>query len=321
MKIKRFFNIHILLLLVFLVTVGGLVYRFLNWGQKVDPNQFGDMEEERPDNLDMFLPLLDAEGNMILDKDEETTIVCFGNAPFADDRDSSDNLANIIAQKTGATVYNCSVSGSYLAAENYTLDPSYRPIDAYNFYWLAQVACKTPITGGHEKAAEHMGKKTPPEGAEVYETLENLDFKEVDVIALMYDASDYYAGHEMYSDENSTDIKQFTGNMEAGIELLKTTYPWIRIIVMSPTYAYAVDETGKYVSSDQYTYGWDVLSTYAIKQQQSCSNQSVTFIDHIYGTITEDNADKYLIDNVHLNVAGRKLVADRFIEALNYYDE
>lgn len=314
-------NIHALLLLVFLVTVGGLVYRFINWGQKVDPNQLEDIGEERPDNLDMFLPLLDAEGNMILDKDEETTIVCFGNAPFADDRDSSDNLANIIAQKTGATVYNCSVSGSYLAAENHTLDPSYRPIDAYNFFWLANVACKNPVTGGHEKAAVYMDKKTPPEGAEVYETLENLDFKEVDVIVLMYDASDYYAGHEMYNDENNTDIQQFTGNMEAGIELLKATYPWIRIIVMSPTYAYAVDETGKYVSSDQYTYGWDVLSTYAIKQQQSCSNQSVTFIDHIYGTITEDNADEYLIDNVHLNVAGRKLVADRFVEALNYYDE
>lgn len=321
MKIKRFLNIHVLLLLVFLITVGGVVYRFLNWGQLVNPDQLENAGEERPDNLDMILPLLDAEGNMILDKDEETTIVCFGNAPFADDRDSSDNLANIIARKTGATVYNCSVGGSYLAAENAILDPTYRPIDVYNFYWLAQVACKTPIYGGHEMAAEYMHDQTPPEGAEVYNTLENLDFNEVDVIVLMYDASDYYAGHEMYSDEDNTDIKQFTGNMEAGIELLKATYPWIRIIVMSPTYAYAVDETGKYVSSDQYTYGWDVLSTYAIKQQQSCSNQSVTFIDHIYGTITEDNADEYLIDNLHLNVAGRELVADRFIEALYYYDE
>ena len=321
MKIKRFLNIHMLLLLVFLVTIGGLVYRFFNWGHRIDLDKIDSTNEERPDNLDMILPLLDAEGNMILDKDDETTIVCFGNAPFADDRDSSDNLANIIAEKTGATVYNCSVSGSYLAAENYTLDPTHRPIDAYNFYWLAQVACKTPVYGGHEMAAEYMKEKTPPEGAEVYDTLENLDFTEVDVIVLMYDASDYYAGHEMYSDESDTDIEQFTGNMEAGIELLKTAYPWIRIIVMSPTYAYAVDETGKYVSSDQYTYGWDVLSTYAIKQQQSCSNQSVTFIDHIYGTITEDNADDYLIDNVHLNVAGRELVANRFVEALNYYDE
>ena len=318
---KRFINVHTILLLVFVLTVCGLVYRFFNWGQRVDLSQLDFSEEERPDNLDMFLPLVDEDGNIIRNEDDETTIVCFGNAPFADDRGSSDNLASMIAEKTGATVYNCSVSGSFLAAENYTLDPSYRPMDAYNFYWLAQLATKTPIYFRHEQASDAMRDKTPPEAQEVYDTLWNLDFSEVDVIAIMYDASDYYAGHEMYSDTNDTDIQQFTGNMEAGIELIQNAYPWIRIIVMSPTYAYAVNEDGKYISSDQYTYGWDVLSTYAIKQQESCSRRSVTFIDHIYGTITEDNAKDYLIDNVHLNVAGRELVADRFVDALYYYDE
>ena len=318
---KRFINIHTILLLVFVLTISGLVYRFFNWGEQIDPNQIVYEGGERPDNLDMFLPLVDEDGNIIGDKDDETTIVCFGNAPFADDRDTPDNLANMIAAKTGATVYNCSVSGSFLAAENYTLDPTYRPMDAYNFYWLVQLAIKSPTYFRHEQAAETLRDKTPAEAQEVYDTLWNLDFTKVDVITIMYDASDYYAGHEMYSDTNDTDIEQFTGNLEAGIELLQENYPWIRIIVMSPTYAYALDEEGNYISSDKYTYGWDVLSTYAIKQQQSCSRRSVTFIDHIYGTINEDNADEYLIDHLHLNVAGRELVADRFVDALYYYDE
>lgn len=320
MQIKRFINIHTILLLVFLVTIGGLVYRFFNWGERINLDEIVSDGEERPDTLDMILPLVDEDGNIISDKDDETTIVCFGNAPFADDRNSSDNLANMIAEKTGATVYNCSVGPSYLAAENTILDPSYRPIDAYNFYWLAQVAVRNDA-GGHEKATKYMRDDTPPEGQQVYDTLRNLDFTQVDVIVVMYDAKDYFAGHQMYSDSNPTDIQQFTGNLEAGIELLKGSYPWIRIIVMSPTYAYAINEEGHYISSDQYTYGQDVLSTYAIKQQQSCSRQGVTFIDHIYGTITEDNAKDYLIDNYHLNVAGRELVANRFVEALYYYDE
>ena len=137
----------------------------------------------------------------------------------------------------------------------------------------------------------------------------------------MYDASDYLAGHEMYSDQNSTDIMQFTGNMEAGIELLQSTYPHIRIIVMSPTYAFAVNEQGEYVSSDMYTYGeQDVLSTYVIRQYASAATRSVSFVDNLYGTITEDNASEYLTDNLHLNVAGRRLVAERFEYALNYYN-
>ncbi len=317
---KRFINIHTLLLLVFLITVAGLVYRFNNWGVKIDPHLI-DAEEERPDNLDMILPLVDEDGNILHDQDEETTIVCFGNAPFADDRDSTDNLANMIAAKTGATVYNCSISGSYLAAMNYTIDTSNHPLDAYNFYWLTQLASKSDIYSRCERAAKTLGDAAPAEAPEVYDTLWNLDFSKVDVVAIMYDASDYLAGHQMYSDQNDTDIEQFTGNLEAGIELLQQNYPWIRIIVMSPTYAYAIDENGDYISSDKYTYGWDVLSTYAIKQQQSCSRRSVTFIDNIYGTINEDNADDYLIDNLHLNKAGRELVADRFVDALHYYDE
>lgn len=322
MRIKRFINIHTILLLVFLITVLGVVYRFFNWGERINPDEIiSDNQENTPDTLDLILPALDQDNNIITDRDDTTTIVCFGNAPFADDRDSEDNLANMIAKKTGATVYNCSISGSYLAAEYYTLRTSKHPRDAYNFYWLTHVAIQSPIYNRWERAAKVLGDEAPPEAQEVYDTLWNLDFNDVDVVAIMYDASDYLAGHEMYNDANDTDIQQFTGNLEAGIELLQTNYPWLRIIVMSPTYAFAVDEDGNYVSSDMYTYGWDVLSTYVIKQHGSCFNRSVTFIDHLYGTINEDNARDYLIDNLHLNAAGRELVADRFVEALYYYDE
>lgn len=319
---KRFINIHTALFLVFIIMLGGIVYRFFNWGNKIDPNEIiAENRESAPDTYDLILPLMDKNGNTVPKRHDSTTIVCFGNAPFSDDRASEDNLANMIAQKTGATVYNCSIQGSYLAAMNYTLRPSQAPLDVYNFYWLTQLSAKADIYHRAGRAAEILGDETPPEAQEVYDTLWNLDFNDVDVVVIMYDASDYLAGHGMYNDDNETDIEYFTGNLEAGIELLQTTYPWIRIIVMSPTYAYAVDESGNYVSSDMYTYGWDVLSTYVIKEYQSCFNRSVTFIDHLYGTINEDNASEYLTDNLHLNKAGRELVADRFVKALQYYDD
>ena len=318
MRIKRFINIHTILLLLFIVTVFGLIYRFLTWGQRVDPSEFADYETT-PDTLDLFLPLLDEEGNIVASGHD--TIVFFGNAPFADDRDSKDNLVNMIAEKTGATVYNCSISNSYLAAENNTIRITKFPRDAYNFYWLTHLAVKGPVYDRLIKSTELLGEEASPEAQEVFDTLWNLDFNDVDVIVIMYDASDYLAGHEMYSDTNPTDIQQFTGNLQAGIELIQDNYPWIRIIVMSPTYAYAVDKDGNYVSSDMYTYGWDVLSTYSIMEQASCFERSVSFVDHLYGTITEDNASEYLSDNLHLNVEGRKLVADRFLEALYRYDE
>mgnify|MGYP003296001730 CR=1 FL=1 len=35
----------------------------------------------------------------------------------------------------------------------------------------------------------------------------------------------------------------------------------------------------------------------------------------------ELNADEYLDDHLHMNLAGRKKVAERFVYALEYYDE
>lgn len=319
MKIKRFINIHTILLLVFLLMVGGIAYRFTHWGTKIDLDElFPEDPEEKPDTFDLFLPVMDEEGNPVTPQREIKTIVCFGNAPFADDRDSEDNLANMIAEKTGATVYNCSISGSFLAAENDSLRTSKYPRDAYNFYWLTQLCAKAHLYSKAARAAEFLGEETPPEAQEVYDTLWNMDFNDVDAIVIMYDGSDYLDGRAMYDDDNPTNIQCFTGNLEAGIEMFQTNYPWIRIIVMSPTYAFAVNEKGEYVSSDKYTYGWDVLSTYVIKEYGSCFDRSVSFVDHLYGTINEDNAKDYLIDNIHLNKAGRELVADRCVQAINY---
>lgn len=321
--IKRRFriNMHLVLLFTFLLFIFALLYKFFNWGERVDLSEFfQDGPVVYEDTLDSILPLMDEEGH-ILATGKAENIVLFGNAPFADDRDSSDGLAAMIADKTGAAVYNCAVSGSYLAAESPKIDSENHPVDAFNFYWLCTLATGGDIHYFYDEVRKAMGGQLPAEGEEVYQTLTTLDFSTVDTIAIMYDASDYLAGHEMYSDQNSTDIQQFTGNMEAGIELLQAAYPHIRIIVMSPAYAYAIDEeTGEYVSSDMYRYGQDVLSTYVIKQYASAAVRSVSFVDNLYGTITEDNARKYLTDNLHLNVEGRKKVAERFVYALNYYN-
>lgn len=320
MRLKRFINSHTILLLVFFITVAGLIYRFLNWGQRVDPNEI-EMEnnENTPDVLDLILPLLDENNKPVASRSD--TIVFFGNAPFADDRDSKDNLVNMIAERTGSTVYNCSISNSYLAGELDSLRVSERPLDAYNFYWLTQLAVKGPVYDQLKESVEVLGKKASPEAVDVFDTLWNLDFRDVDVIVIMYDASDYLVGHGMHDDLNPTNIGTFTGNLEAGIELLQDNYPWIRIIVMSPTYAFSLADDGSYISSDMDSNGFGVLSSYVILEMNSCAAHSVTFIDHIYGTINEDNAPEYLTDNFHLNVEGRKLVADRFVEALYYFDE
>ena len=317
--IRRFLNVHVFFALVLVVVIGLVAYRFTHWGQRVSQSDiFKDGQGTYDDSWDSILPLTDENGQMVIT--DASNIVLFGNAPFADDRDSSNSLANLIAKETGATVYNCSISGSYLAAQELNYDPTVAAMDAYCLYWLVNLATGAPIDNYYVQAAEQLGDKTPADAEEVINTLKTLDFNTIDTVAIMYDATDYLLGNPMYNDENPTDPTQFTGNLEASLDILQSLYPQIRIIVMSPTYAYAVDENGDYVSSDMYIYNnRDVLSTYVIKECYSANLHSVSFMDNLYGSITEDNAKDYLTDNLHLNVKGRKLIAKRFEYFLNYY--
>ena len=317
--IRRFLNVHVFFALVMIIVIGLVAYRFTHWGQRVNQSDiFKDGQGSYNDSWDSILPLTDENGQMVIT--DASNIVLFGNAPFADDRDSSDSLANLIAKETGANVYNCSISGSYLAAQELNFDPTVAAMDAYCLYWLVSLATGAPIDNYYVQAAEQLGDKTPADAEEVINTLKTLDFNTIDTVAIMYDATDYLLGNPMYNDDNPTDPTQFTGNLEASLDVLQSLYPQIRIIVMSPTYAYAVDENGDYVSSDMYIYNnRDVLSTYVIKECYSANLHSVSFMDNLYGSITEDNAKEYLTDNLHLNVKGRKLIAKRFEYFLNYY--
>ena len=317
--IRRFLNVHVFFALAMIIVIGLVAYRFTHWGQRVSQSDiFKDGQGSYDDSWDSILPLTDENGQMVIT--DASNIVLFGNAPFADDRDSSDSLANLIAKETGANVYNCSISGSYLAAQELNFDPTVAAMDAYCLYWLVSLATGAPIDNYYVQAAEQLGDKTPADAEEVINTLKTLDFNTIDTVAIMYDATDYLLGNPMYNDDNPTDPTQFTGNLEASLDVLQSLYPQIRIIVMSPTYAYAVDENGDYVSSDMYIYNnRDVLSTYVIKECYSANLHSVSFMDNLYGSITEDNAKEYLTDNLHLNVKGRKIIAKRFEYFLNYY--
>lgn len=314
-------NWHIVLLLVFLLCVILIVYRFSNWGTRVesdfDPsNMDTEWEIETYDNI---LPLLIDESLMPED-DGVRTVVAFGNTPFADNKNSENSLASLIEEFSGATVYNCAVAGSYLAASQPTFNGAEDPMDAFNLYWLTTLAT-LDNTAIYESAFAELGAQTPADAQEAYDILTTLDFDTVDVIAIMYDASDYMDGRLIYNAENLTDIQSFYGNLSASIDLFQQIYPHIRIIVMSPTYAYAIDENGDYVSSDLYLYSEHPLSRYSMMMEQSAAYYGVSFLDNFYGTVNELNADEYLEDNLHLNDAGRQKLAERFVHALEYYDE
>lgn len=318
-------NIHIVLLAVVVLTFGFIIYKYLSWGQIVEP----DDDSTEPDDYvtesyDNIIALTDEEGNAIAPNLEDgLSIAIFGNGPFAEDRNSEDGLANMLAETTGATVYNCAISNSRLTSTvPKSPDMDINLWDAFSFYWMSFYSTDVELIDFYGQAMETLGEDAPPEVTEVREIFSTLDFDTVDIIVVMYDATDYFAGCPAYPTEDISPIQSFAGNLEAGLNVLRQQHPNTRIIVMSPTYAFSdrLDENGDYISSDVVRYGQDVLSTYITKAADSCSAAQITFVDNFYVTFNEDNALDYLSDNLHLNAAGRKRVIERLVYAINYFN-
>lgn len=315
-------NPHVLFLLGVVVIILFIFYRFANWGKVIDLKEFFEHNEVeiQEDTLDTILPLTDEDGKKIATKNPPS-ILFFGNNPFDDERDSDTGIVNLVKKQTGATVYNLAVPNSYLASYG----PSYygedRPMDPFCLYWMLVYLTYKDSVYDYHQLPELLGEQYPQGFDETLSLLDTIDMNSIDVIAIMYDGTDYLMGRPAYNDSNYTDVTTFNGNLEGSIELIQQFYPHIRIIVMSPTYAYALDENGEYVSSDLKAYCENfVLASFVTREGFSATSHGVTFVDNLYGSVTEDNASQYLSDYIHLNEKGRQLIADRFIYALNYFN-
>lgn len=311
--------LHIAFVLVLLLCIGLVIFRFSNWGTRVPSFFDPDADFDERDLIEVLDSMVNVPADQRQDTDGIRTVVILGNSPFSDHRDSDGGVVSLASRMTDAVFYNCSVAGSHLAAAKETFRAEEDPMDAFNLYWLTTLIT-LQNTDIYDSAFAVMGDTAPADARYAYETLSTLDFRNVDVLAIMYDASDYLEERPLYNMLNTTDIQTFAGNMDASLELLCSTFPHLRIIVMSPTYAYYVDENGEYISSDIHKSTGYSLSTYAGNLEHIAYLHLVSYLDNIYGTVNEDNADEYLEDHLHLNAAGRQKLAERFVYALEYFD-
>ncbi len=311
-----------ILVFVFVVFVISVIFFIKNWGTKINMADIEKTDYETAgyqDLLDQFFPVTDASGHIVEQKLDK--ILLFGNAPFADDKESKDSLANMIAKRTGATVINCSIPNSRVTClyPAFTVDTD--PYDGLTPYYLYLLACYKSTYDYYMLENPDYNGTFSPETIDIIHELMDINLDDIDVICYMYDASDYIMGNPVVDYDNPQDVTTYVGNLNATFSLIHSTHPEIRTICMSPTYAFAVDEEGNYVSSEKYRYSeYGTLSTYVILTGDICAASSISYVDNLFSDINEDSADKYLTDNLHLNEEGRKKVLERFMYALEYYD-
>lgn len=313
-------NLHIIFLSLIAVVFVVVVFKLMFWDKRV--RQSTERENDTTlsfdtEPLDSIVPL-DSSNVSAKEKDDDLRILFLGNGSLADDKDSDGNMANIVQKKTGATVYNCAIPGSYMTMKNTTYKDSFI-YDAFSFYNL----CTIFTVGNTETIswAERDLGGLPEDVKQSLDLLQSIDYDELDVLCIYYDGSDYLEERPSYHIDKETDPTIFCGALNAGLDLIQEYLPKVRIIVMSPTYAYVVDKDGNYSSSFSTDILKEPLSNYIGLQSKACMEHHVSFVDNFYGSVYEEIADDYLKDNILLNEKGHKLLSDRFLYALNRFND
>lgn len=306
-------SLHLLLLAVILFIGGFSVYRLVKWNQgtkleKIDPNE--DTSEFDIEVNDMIIPMDSSrlEGH---EDDGVTTILCLGNNPFADDR-SGGGLASLIAGKTNSTVYDCSFPDSSAACRYAVYNPEYTK-DHFNLYYVVESLRNSDLTA----IASIAGDESDPRYQEAVDVMKTVDMDKVDIMIIMYDSTDYNNGTPSDNPDNAYDVTAFTGGLRTSLKNIQEAWPYIRIFVMSPTYAQYMDEDGNLHNGTTTDLGNGTLNHYLLKEIDASMDCGVSFIDNYFGTINEDNYKEYMRDYMHVNQAGREKLADRIAAIIN----
>ena len=304
-------NIHLILLAVIVLIIIFCAVKLYIWNKGVpsdyDPNrQTTDFDTEA---MDYIIPLAPdkLEGR---EDDGVTTILCLGDDPFSLDQGSG-GLAEQIAAKTGATVYNGSFTGTTMAVQFEDYNDGYI-LDAFAFVNVA----KSLASGNFDLLSTAASYSFDQAFPQTVSTLESIDMNSLDMICIMYDGSDYI-NRRPCEDPNHPDNPQtYTGALRSGIQAIQEAWPHIRIVVMSHTFCHNVNEEGNCENGDRVDLGNGTLSHYLQKELDTTSELGVSFIDNFYGSINEDNYLDYMTDYIHFNDAGRELLATRFAECI-----
>ncbi len=315
-------NLHVLLAIVIVAVAAAAGIRFYVWSR-------GD-NSLLPTTSQKEKYLVEVNDNMVLlpedklkghEDDGVTTILALGNAPFSDDTGKS-GLAGQIASLGNATVINAAFPGSEVTCQNasYKTDSQEDMDDIFNLFYVSYAISLQDYSSLENVAKFHADE---PQYAAAIENLKNTDMNKVDVIAIMYDASDYQNRRPVYNEGNQDELVTYVGSLRSSFKLLQEKYPWVRIVFMSPTYMLHKEENGTSEDGRTTDLGNGTLIQYWQFAYDTCGDCSVSFLDNYYGSVNDSNYRKYLKDSIHLNKKGFTKIADHFVYKVlqNKYDE
>lgn len=242
-------------------------------------------------------------------------IVNFGDSIFGNFRDTNDitdkSISKMIADATGATVYNCGFGGCRMGYHS-------QYWRAFSMYALAD-AIATNTWNDQDAAIAAQVSGMPAYFADTLALLKSIDFDEIDYITIGYGTNDYAGNAFIDYASGLEEYQYFKGALEYSIRKILTAFPHIRIIVISPCWRWFL-ENGIYAysSDDEQSKNTRnlMLPDYVDACKVVCNKLHIPYIDTYYTLgFNEYTHIQYFpaSDGTHPNQNGRQLRADRII--------
>lgn len=141
--------------------------------------------------------------------------------------------------------------------------------------------------------------------------LEAVDFRQVKVLMLSFGTNDYLSGKKPDDPEDPYNIESYGGALRYSVELLKKTYPELKIVLVTPLFCHI---PGHEDGLEEAFYGGGTLDEYAEAEKKIAAEYGLHVIDILDGLgMDESNYEQYTDGGgLHLNKAGREKYA-RFL--------
>lgn len=305
-------SVNLILLGIILLIAIISIIRIVIWniGTKSDFDPNATTTDFDVEALDTIIPL---DPDLLANKTDDgvNTILCLGNNPFSDDLGST-GIASLIGTETNSTVYNAAFPNSRIGAKYSSYSDDYKR-DLFSLPYVAKSIADQDFKQLEAAAALEEDHKFK----DAVGTLKEIDYSSLDTIIIMYDAIDYIEKTPADNPNDPYELSTYTGGLANAIESIQKAYPYVRILFLSHTFCNSLDENGNFVNGGSTDLGNGTLSHYLLLAVNVAINHNVTIIDNFYGSINENNYKEYLSDNIHLNEAGRKVIAGRVSEVLN----
>lgn len=271
------------------------------------------------ESVDYFIPFNPSSIEGYVD-DGEQNIVILGDDTVLHAQ-GENGISDLIAEATGANVTTLALSGSTVALQETSYTQEFAE-DAFNLYYIISGICAGDM-GNYDLQFSALSEiEDNQKYYDYWDQLHVIDFDKTDTLIISYGYCDYLAGRpltsgDVYSKQPYGHEDGTAGSLDDCLKLLQERFPYMQIIISSPSYCYVLDDNGDPAGVDVcFNAERATMGDYVLNMKNVAEANHVSFVDnYFFESYNYANHEDYLEeDGTFPNEAGRRLIVDHIMK-------